>query len=233
MKKEIYKINRFSAMLLMAATLPLQAELVTEYFDWGTVKSQINYLDTNKKTKTGERIKEGEEKVYYETGELAYTVTNHNNLRDGKMTWYDKQGKVIEIMYYQMGKRHGQNILYYSNGNKRIETTYINDKKEGPYREYFDNGKLGLEVNYKNGYKEGIQKEYHENGKLASEVLYKKGYKEGIQKWYDKEGRLIRTQEFKMDRPVDVLKKLRSKKPDATNELLKGLDFDPNKRKID
>jgi len=44
---------------------------------------------------------------------------------------------------------------------------------------------------------------------------------------------VIQTQKFKMDRPLDVIKKLRTKKPDATNELLKGLDFDPNKRKIE
>lgn len=219
-------------LLLIGSTLGVQAELVTERFPNGVVKSQIEYKDGTR-TETNAGVKEGKEKVYYNTGELAYEVINIDGKRDGALNWYDRDGNHLEVIHYQKGKRHGINKLFYPNGKLRAEVMYINDKKEGPYKEYFDTGTLALEVNYKNDRKEGIQKEYHENGKLASKVLYKNGYKEGVQTWYDKKGKVIQTQKFKMDRPLDVVKKLKIKKPDPTNELLKGLDFDPNKRKVD
>ena len=224
MKKTLFMTT---ALLLCA-----HAELFTEHFSNGVVKSQIEYKDGTR-TDTKEGIKDGKEKIYYSTGELAYEVTNVNGKREGALNWYDRDGKHLEVIHYQKGKRHGINKLFYPNGKLRAEVMYINDKKEGPYKEYFDTGRLALEVNYRNDRKEGMQKEYYPNGKLYTEVLYKNGYKEGMQIWYDKEGKVIQTQKFKMDRPLDVIKKLRTKKPDATNELLKGLDFDPNKRKIE
>ena len=204
----------------------LQAELFTEHFNSGVVKSRIEYKDGTR-TPTSKGIKQGQEKVYYETGELAYEVNNVNGQRDGKLTWYDRDGNILEILHYQKGKRHGVNKLFFSDGTLRSEVTYLFDKKEGPYKEYFSNGDLAMEVNYKNGRKEGIQKEYHPGGKLSSEVTYINGYKEGEQKWYDQNGTLIKTEMFKMDRPVAILKKLREKQPDATEALMKGLDFNP------
>jgi antitoxin component YwqK of YwqJK toxin-antitoxin module len=213
-----------------AASVFLQAELFTEHFNTGIVKSRIEYKDGTR-TRTSKGIKHGDEKVYYETGELAYEVKNINGKRDGKLTWYDRDGNVLEILHYQNGKRHGVNKLFFSDGTLRSEVNYLFDKKEGPYREYFSNGELALEVNYKNGRKEGLQKEYHPGGKPASEVIYINGYKEGKQKWYDKNGTLIKTETFKMDRSIEVLKELRKQEPDATEILMKGLDFNPQHHK--
>jgi len=56
------------------------AELFTEKFDTGVIKSKINYVDGTR-TDKAEGIKEGLEEVYYDTGELAYTVTNKENKR--------------------------------------------------------------------------------------------------------------------------------------------------------
>ncbi|MCF6205793.1 MAG: toxin-antitoxin system YwqK family antitoxin [Sulfurovum sp.] len=207
------------------ATL-LHAELFTEHFNTGVVKSRIEYKDGTR-TRTSKGIKHGVEKVYYETGELAYEVKNVDGQRDGTLTWYDRDGNVLEILHYQHGKRHGVNKLFFSDGTLRSEVTYLFDKREGPYREYFSNGDLALKVTYKNGRKEGIQTEYHPGGKIASKVRYVNGYKEGEQQWYDRNGTLIKTEMFKMDRSVEVLKQLRKKEPDATETLLKGLDFNP------
>ncbi len=218
----MYKLA-LSALVLSSL---LQAELFTEYFDTGIVKSRIEYKDGTR-TKTSKGVKQGWEKVYYETGELAYEVQYIDDKRDGKLTWYDRDGNVLEIMHYQKGKRHGVNKLFFSDGTLRSEVTYLFDKKEGPYRMYFSSGELALEVNYKNGRKEGVQKEYYPGGKIASEVTYINGYKEGEQVWYDNNGTVMKKETFKMDRPVEILKQLRQKQPDATETLLKELDFNP------
>jgi len=133
-----------------------------------------------------------------------------------------------EYFKNQHGQRHGINQLFYADGKLRSEVNYLFDKKEGAYKEYYSTGELALEVNYRNDRKEGVQKEYFRNGKLSSEVRYVNGYKEGAQKWYDQNGTLIKTETFKMDRPVALMKKLKEKEPDATKILLKQLDFNPN-----
>lgn len=218
--------------LALLGTATLHAELFTEHFKDGVVKSQIEYKDGTR-TDTAEGIKDGLEKVYYNTGQLAFTVTNKDGKREGAMDWYDREGKHLEIIHFQKGKRHGLNIIFYANGELRIEVNYINDNKEGPEKYYFSTGRLASVVTYKNGRKEGLQKEYNEDGTLNNEVMYVHGYKEGERRWYDKKGKVIQTETYKMDRPINVMKKVQAKKPDATLKALEGLDFNPNNRKAD
>ena len=218
--------------LSFLAISTLHAELFTEHFKDGVVKSQIEYKNGTR-TATAEGIKDGLEKVYYNTGELAFTVTNKEGKREGAMDWYDQDGKHLEVIHFQKALRHGINKIFYANGHLRIEVNYINDNKEGPEKYYFSTGKLASEVIFKSGRKEGLQKEYNEDGSLNNDVMYIHGYKEGEKRWYDNQGKVIKTETYKMDRPINVMKKAQSKKPDATIEALKGLDFNPNNRKVD
>jgi antitoxin component YwqK of YwqJK toxin-antitoxin module len=214
------------------ASTTINAELFTEHFKDGALKSQIEYKNGTR-TDTTEGVKDGLEKVYYNTGDIAYTVTNVEGKREGSMDWYDREGKHLEMIHFQNGQRHGLNIIFYDTGELRIEVNYINDNKEGPEKYYFSTGKLASEVKYINGRKEGLQKEYNEDGTLNNDVMYKHGYKEGEKRWYDKNGKVIQTETYKMDRPINVMKKVEAKKPDATLEVLHGLDFNPNNRKAD
>ncbi len=218
--------------LTLLGTATLHAELFTDHFENGVVKTQIEYLKGTR-TETAEGVKDGLEKVYYNTGQLAFEVNNVKGLRDGPLNWYDREGNHLEVIHYQKGKRHGMNKIFYSDGTLRIEVNYINDNKVGPEKYYFSTGKLASEVIFKNGQKEGLQKEYNEDGTLNNDVMYKHGYKEGEKRWYDKEGKVIRTELYKMDRPINVMKKAQAKKPDATIEVLHGLDFNPNNRKVE
>lgn len=222
----------FLSIALFGSGTLLNAELFTEYFDNHVVKSKIEYKDGTR-TDTQEGIKHGLEEVFYETGELAFTVRNVEGKREGTMDWYSREGKHLEIMRYKNGLRHGLNVIFYDNGNLRIEVNYIDDNKEGPEKYYFDSGKLASEVNFVHGYKEGIQKEYNEDGTLNNEVMYKHGYQEGEKRWFDTKGNIIQTIRYRMDRPIDIMKKVQSKKSDPTNDLLQGLDFNPNNRKVD
>jgi len=218
--------------LSLLSTSVLYAELFTEHFKDGVVKSQIEYKDETR-TDTTEGIKNGLEKVYYNTGQLAFKVNNIDGKRDGDMDWYDREKNHLERIHYKMGKREGNNKTFFADGTLRIEVNYIDDLKEGMEKYYFSSGKLASEVNYIHGKKEGIQKEYNEDGTLNNKVTYKNGYKEGEKRWYNKKGKVTKTLTYKMDRPIDLMKKVQAKKPDATLKVLKGLDFNPNSRKVD
>lgn len=220
------------AILAMACTTILQAELITEYFENGVIKSHINYSDGTH-TDTQEGVKEGVEKIYHSTGQLALEVHNTQGLRDGELHWYDQQGRHLEVMQYKKGKRHGLNQLFYENGTLRIEVNYVEDNKEGIEKFYFSTGELASEVHYIKGKKEGLQKEYNTDGTLNNDVMYVHGYKEGLKRWYDKHKKVIQTENYIMDRPIDTMKRVQTKKTDDNIDAFQGLDFNPNNKRVD
>lgn len=219
-------------LFILLSITQLHAELFTEYFADGVVKSQIEYIKGTR-TDTNAGIKDGSEKVYYNTGQLAFEVHNTEGKRDGALHWYDREGNHLEVMHFQKGKRHGVNKIFFANGKLRIEVNYFNDNKEGPEKFYFSTGNLASKVTFVNGKKEGLQKEYNLDATLNSDVMYENGFKEGEKRWYNKNGKVIRTETYKRDRPVNLMKKIRAKKPDQTIEALQGLDFNPNNRKVE
>jgi len=218
-------------MCTLLGTSILHAELFTEYFKDGVVKTQIEYKK-NTRTDTKEGVKHGLEKTYYNTGEIAFKVKNIKGKRDGAMDWYDREGNHLECIHYKMGKRAGNNKIFYDNGTLRIEVNYVDDNKEGFEKYYFSTGKLASEVNFVHGRKEGIQKEYNQDGSLNNTVTYKHGYKEGAKSWYDNKGQVSKSMTYKMDRPIELMKEVQAKKPDETLKVLQGLDFNPNSRKV-
>ena len=224
-------MNKFILGVILSTSLfvlSAEAELVKTYFKTGELKAETHYLDGSRDNdKPG--IKNGIEKVYYQMGAMAYQVNYINGKRDGALIWRDKQGRKLSEVHYDHGKIVGdEKIFFAKSGHLKHIAHYENDKKEGLQKEYYDNGQLALVVNYVHGKKEGLQKEYTYDGKLFSTVNYKNNYKEGLQKWYDANGKVVKTELFKMDRPVNVMKKIEQK---ATQEkiVIHGLDFSPNK----
>ncbi|MDF1877674.1 toxin-antitoxin system YwqK family antitoxin [Sulfurimonas sp. SAG-AH-194-L11] len=217
---------KFSLLLLLSA-ISLNAELVTSYFEHGELKAETNYIDgTNTDIEVG--IKNGIEKVYYEMGALAYSVNYVSDQRDGKLTWFDKQGHKLADMFYKDGLLEGVEQSYYKNGIIKHRVMYIHDMKEGKQEEFFDNGTLASTITYKHNKKEGMQKEYTLSGKLYTQVLYKNNYKEGTQEWYDEQGNITHSIFYKMDRPLDIMKKIKDKKEEP-NVLIQSIDFSPKK----
>lgn len=219
----------YSLIILFFSTNTLFAQLVTTYFPHGAIKAQTHYIEgTYSDKKVG--IKDGLEEVYYEMGTLAYKVNYVNNKRDGVLVWFDQKRKKLADMFYKNGKLEGYDTSYFTNGKVKHKILYKNDMKEGLQKEYFHNGILALEVLYIHNKKEGLQKEYTPNAKLYSEVFYKNNYKEGKQKWFDKNGKVIKTIYNKMDRPVNIMKKIQEKK-EKKNILINSIDFSLQKVK--
>jgi len=216
-------------ILILVLQINLQAQLVKTYFKTGELKAKTNYIDGTH-TKLKEGIKNGIQEVYYLNGVMAFKINFINNKRDGKLTWYDKQNKKLSETFYKDGKLNGIEKFYFvSNKKVKHEVNYINDKKEGIQKEYFKNGVVALKVNYKNNKKEGMQEEYTIDNKLFTKVNYINNYKEGYQYWYDKQGNIINKIFYKMDRPIEVMKKIQAKKDDKI--LINSIDFSPQKAK--
>jgi len=93
--------------------------------------------------------------------------------------WYlNKQ--LREERNYLSGQKHGRQVAYWENGNKRFEFTAKNGEYEGELKEYSTNGHLFHLGTYASGQEEGPQKMWYDNGKIRANYVILKGKRYGL-----------------------------------------------------
>ena len=93
--------------------------------------------------------------------------------------WY-RNKQLMEFREYNNGKKHGKQIAYWENGNKRFEFVAINDAYEGELKEWSITGQLLHLANYTNGQENGLQKLWYDNGKIRANYIIIKGKRYGL-----------------------------------------------------
>lgn len=76
-------------------------------------------------------ILEGEMRTYHRNGQLASCVTYVKGKKQGKEIKYQDNGILTETAYYKDGLAFGEKINYDQYGNKYKVTTYLKGKKDG------------------------------------------------------------------------------------------------------
>jgi len=97
--------------------------------------------------------------------------------------WFPKNQQTKQLKEertYLDGKKHGMQVAYWENGNKRFEFTAVNDGYEGEMREWSKDGKLFHLAHFKNGQEEGEQKMWYENGKIRANYVILNGKRYGL-----------------------------------------------------
>tara|TARA_B000000532_G_scaffold108457_1_gene87111 strand:+ start:828 stop:1586 length:759 start_codon:yes stop_codon:yes gene_type:complete len=79
---------------------------------------------------------------------------------------------------------------YYKDGNLKIEYNYDNGKKNGIQKKWHENKQLAINYNYNNGKLDGKQKKWYKNGNIQSEINYKNDILHGVSKYWYKNGQL-------------------------------------------
>lgn len=88
--------------------------------------------------------------------------------------------RLQERREYAKGKKVGQFIAFWENGQKKLDYHFLNDEYEGFCREWNQSGVLVKAMNYQNGYEVGKQTMYFDNGKIRSNYLMKNGRRYGL-----------------------------------------------------
>ena len=171
-------------------------------------------------------------------GVVTMRGSYYKGLRDEQWEYYDVHGEVNKLEIYQTGQlrisreyngignygtaiKHGHDIEYYTNGNKRVLKTYQENVLHGEYFEDHENGQSSISGHYKNGDRvgtwtewyvsgrkklvetysndllQGDSKKYHINGMLKSSGKYKNGKEHGVWTAWDETGRKTGSVEFK------------------------------------
>ncbi len=103
-----------------------------------------------------------------------------NGLMDGiSKKWYPNK-QLMEIREFKLGKKNGEQIAYWDNGNKRFEFVAENDAYEGEMKEWSINGNLFHLAHFVHGQEEGTQKMWYENGKIRANYVIIKGKRYGL-----------------------------------------------------
>jgi antitoxin component YwqK of YwqJK toxin-antitoxin module len=93
--------------------------------------------------------------------------------------WFPNR-QLMEVRLYDNGKKHGKQVAYWANGNKRFEFIAKNDAYEGEMREWTFDGKLFHLANFVNGQEEGTQKMWYDNGKIRANYVIRQGKRYGL-----------------------------------------------------
>ena len=180
-----------------------------------------NFIVTVKTAK-----REKEESSYTDNSITAYSVVvikkagvydNDNGLKKN----FDSYGNIENEYTLKDGKINGTTKSYYSNGQLKVISNFINGTKQGASKEYDDEGNLTAEYIYLNGEVNGSYKIY-ENGKPKLSASLVNGKKQGASKEYDENGILTGEYNYLNGEPNGAYKIFENNKLKMIGGLLNG-----------
>ena len=83
-------------------------------------------------------------------------------------------------------------ILYYEDGQKKLEGAYKDGERTGQWAYWYANGNLWSQGVYKDGLENGLKTVWHENGQKYYEGNLIDGTRIGVWKFWEKDGSLIK-----------------------------------------
>ena len=165
-----------------------------EYYENGKIKQETSYSKGLKEgsekvfMNNGDRVMEsefkddklhGEHKRYFQNRLILHSHYK-NGILDGEYKGFNMiSGKLEEHCFYKDGKLDGEYIMYYDDGNIRIQTYYLEGELEGEHISYNNDKTIASKFNYKNGKREGLQYFYLSNGNLGNKYTCKNGKEDG------------------------------------------------------
>jgi len=141
--------------------------------------------------------KSGMANYFFESGQKMRSCFFNDDLADGDISFYDKEGNILEINQYKMGKHNGRSYAKSSSGEPIYEEIWENDELiDGSYfnlkgelisevkngsgqKSVFIDGKLNSKITFQNGKIEGLIQEFDAKGNLKSYYHLKDTEKEG------------------------------------------------------
>ena len=136
-------------------------KIVTNEFPNGLLETYFTF------NKNG--ILDGENREYYEEGDIKSIFYFKNNVVDGTSISYYLNGNIQEKNTYKNGEENGEGILYYENGNIKEKYFMKNDKLDGEATAYFEDGKIRNKSIFKDGVK--LEEEVYKDNEIIKNTF--------------------------------------------------------------
>ncbi len=91
---------------------------------------------------------------------------------NGKLENFDNRGIARLEAHFEYGKRHGQLIIRYENGQTMAEGYWVNGVSHGPWRLLFENGQTKGEGEFYCGQRIGRWREWDIHGNLIRDEYF-------------------------------------------------------------
>lgn len=129
-----------------------------------------------KKTPDGKKIYEGRFRDGHPVGEFRY---------------FYETGVTKAVSRFSDDGRTANSVMYFTNGGKMAEGTYVDEKREGVWKFYSEaDGILLSEENFVKGKKEGISKTFYAGKGIAELSNWKNGMHDGLWEQYYSDGKV-------------------------------------------
>ena len=153
--------------------------------------------------------------------------------REGEWLEYYKNGEVKEKSNFKDGKAEGESINYYDNGKLKAKGNFKDGKMDGEIFSYFENGESELVANFKDGKPEGEFLSYYKNGQLKEKSNYKDGKAEGEHLSYYENGQLEKIEIYKDDELIKTVSESDSEVSEAEENYRKRIIKNSKKHQSD
>lgn len=103
----------------------------------------------------------------------------------GKMLIYNKEGQILQDLFFNDGEYDKLNTVYHSNGQVSGVYNYENKQRHGNWTEYSNSGAIKYSQEYKNGLAEGKKFNLYPSASYSSELNFEKNKLQGqaVDKW--------------------------------------------------
>ncbi len=116
------------------------------------------------------------------------------------IAYYSDSNQVEKRIRFKKGKKDGLFELFFLNGKRSQQTTYIAGKRSGSSKTWWKNGEIRSESIFKNDKGHGIQKQWYKEGMIFKKINLENGKEVGLQQAWRKNGELYANYEAKNGR---------------------------------
>ena len=141
-------------------------DVINNNWGKGAVEFNKDYVDG---------VLHGEERSYYQSGNLKSLGSFKRGILDGVVTGYYEDGSIQVRAYFNDGVKQGRIIHYYPNGNRQQEQFFDNDVLDDFHRTWYENGNPMEVTPYSKGVIHGTGRTYWEEGGVFEEVKFEYG----------------------------------------------------------
>ncbi len=161
--------------------------------------------------------------AHYEEGKLSRLVEYQRGEPEGKVLTFDKWGKKNSSVEMSEGLRHGNELHYYPNGNRKMQISWHRDEIQGVCRTWYTDGILESEKEMRANQKNGVSSAYYIDGSLMlleeyeNDTLKQGSYRmrgddrtistvedgEGTATLHEADGTFLRTVQYEEGQPYD------------------------------
>lgn len=108
----------------------------------------------------------------FETGAVSRRVQIVNGKKEGKMTDFYPDGKLMAERWFKNDTQEGRTVIYYPGGQIKEVQYYIGGRQYGGDTIWYENGQIQFTVMLENDEKNGYLRKWSPEGQLVFESRY-------------------------------------------------------------